>query len=137
MSPSIRRIAGRINSRAAPLNHAHGLAAQVTLVLALVLAGAATALALTRRPVGSFLVAGALWTGLVVGLTAVLGVGVAITDHWPRDMLHVVYGALAVGLVPGAAIVAGGRTRPRQAIVWAVAGIVLVILILRLFQTGT
>ncbi len=52
-------------------------------------------------------------------------------------MLHVVYGALAVGLVPGAAIVAGGRTRPRQTIVWAVAGIVLVILILRLFQTGT
>lgn len=100
------------------------------------MAGSATALALRRRPAESFLVAGALWTGLVVGLTAVLGIGVVITDHGPRDMLHVVYGALAVGVVPGGAIVAGGRTGPRRTVVWAIAGIVLVILILRLFQTG-
>jgi hypothetical protein len=100
------------------------------------MAAAATALALRRRPAESFLVAGVLWTGLVIGLTAVLGVGVAITDHVPRDLLHIVYGALAVGAVPGAALVAGGRTGPRRTVVWAVAGIVLVILILRLFQTG-
>lgn len=114
----------------------HSLAAQVALVLALVVAGWATALAVTRRPAGSFFIAGALWTGLVVGLAAVLGIGVAATDHVPRDPLHIVYGALALGVVPGAAIVAGGRTGPRQAVVWAIAGIVLVILIMRLFQTG-
>ena len=100
------------------------------------MAGSATALALTRRPAGSFFVAGALWTGLVVGLAAVLGVGAAIADHAPHDLLHIVYGVLAVGVMPGAAIVAGGRTGPRQTVVWAIAGIVLVILILRLFQTG-
>jgi len=66
----------------------------------------------------------------------VLGVGVAITDHVPRDPLHIVYGALAVGVVPGAALVAGGRADPRRTVVWAIAGIVLCILVLRLFQTG-
>jgi hypothetical protein len=91
---------------------------------------------MTRRTAGSFFVAGTLWTGLVIGLAAALGVGVAITDHAPHDLLHVVYGVLAVGALPGAAIVAGARTGPRQTVVWAVAGIVLVILILRLFQTG-
>jgi hypothetical protein len=100
------------------------------------MAGSAIALALTRRAAGSFFVAGALWTGLVVGLAAALGVGVAIADHVPHDLLHVVYGALAVGVMPGAAIVAGGRTGPRQMVIWAIAGIVLVIVILRLFQTG-
>lgn len=114
----------------------HNLAAQVALVLALVTAGSATALALTRRPAGSFFLAGALWTGLVVGLTAALGVAVAIADQLPRDPLHIVYGALAVGVMPGAAIIAGGRTGPRQTVVWAIAGIVLVVLILRLLQTG-
>ena len=77
-----------------------------------------------------------LWTGLVIGLAAALGLGVAITDHAPHDLLHIVYGALAVGVLPGAAVVAGTRTGPRQTVVWAVAGVVLVILILRLFQTG-
>lgn len=114
----------------------HGLAAQVALVLALVIAGWATVLALTRRAAGSFFVAGVLWAGLVVSFAAVVGVGVALTDHAPRDVLHVVYGVLAVGLLPGAAVVAGGRTGPGRPIVWAVAGIVLVILVLRLFQTG-
>lgn len=100
------------------------------------MAGSAAALALTRRAAGSFFVAGALWTGLIVGLAAMLGVGVAVTDHVPHDLLHVVYGALAVGVLPGAAIVASGRKGPRQAVVWAIAGIVLVIIVLRLFQTG-
>jgi hypothetical protein len=114
----------------------HGLAAQVALVLAVIVAGSATILALTRRAAGSFFLAGVLWTGLVAGVAAVLGVAVAVSDHPPRDPLHIVYGALAVGLVPGAAIVAGGRTAARRTIVWAIAGTVLVILIVRLFQTG-
>lgn len=114
----------------------HGLVAQVALVLALVIATAATVLALTRRATGSFFLAGALWTGLVVGLAAVLGVGVAITDHAPRDPLHIVYGVLAIAVVPGAAIVAGDRAGRRQSVVWAIGGIVLVILVMRLFQTG-
>lgn len=114
----------------------HGLTAQIALVLALALAGSATVLALTRHATGSFFIAGTLWTGFVVGLAAVFGIGVAITDHVPQDPLHIVYGVLAVGVVPGAAVVASGRTGPRQAAVWAIAGIILVIIVLRLFQTG-
>jgi len=114
----------------------HGLTAQIALVLALVIAGSAIALALTRRTAGSFFVAGTLWTGFVVGLAAVFGIGVAITDHVPGDPLHIVYGVLAVGVVPGAAVVAGGRSDRGRSVVWAIAGIVLVIIVLRLFQTG-
>lgn len=72
----------------------------------------------------------------MLGLTAVLGIAAAISVHLPQDLLHLVYGALAVGVLPGAAIVASGRTGPRQSVVWAIAGIVLLILVLRLFQTG-
>jgi hypothetical protein len=100
------------------------------------MAGSATALAVTRRAAGHFFVTGALWTGVVVGLAVALGVGLGLTDHAPHDLLHVVYGVLAVGVLPGAAIVAAGRTGPRQTVVWAIAAIVLVIIILRLFQTG-
>jgi hypothetical protein len=114
----------------------HGLTAQIALILAVVLAASATVLALTRRTAGSFFVAGTLWTGFVIGLSAVIGIGVAITDHVPGDPLHIVYGVLAVGVVPGAAVVAGGRSDRRATVVWAIAGIVLVIIVLRLFQTG-
>ncbi len=114
----------------------HGLVAQVALVLGLVIAAAATFLALTRRATGSFFLAGALWTGLVVALAAVLGVGVALTDHAPRDPLHIVYGVLAIGVVPGAAIVAGDRRVVARRSCGRLPGIVLVVLVMRLFQTG-
>lgn len=114
----------------------HGLTAQIALVLAFLLAGSATALALTRRSAGSFFIAGTLWTGFSLVLAALFGIGVAVTDHAPEDPLHIVYGVLAVGVLPGAAFVASGRAGPRQAFVWAIAGIVLVIIVLRLFQTG-
>lgn len=114
----------------------HGLTAQIALVLALVLAGSATVLALSRRATGSFFIAGALWTAFVVGLAGVFGIAVAITERAPQDPLHIVYGVLAVGVIPGAAIVASGRPGPRQAAVWAIAGVVLLIIVLRLFQTG-
>jgi hypothetical protein len=69
-------------------------------------------------------------------VAALLGVGAALVDHFPHDLLHPVYGVLAVSVIPGAAFIAGGRTGQRQGVVWAIAGIVLVILVFRLFQTG-
>jgi hypothetical protein len=71
-----------------------------------------------------------------VAVAALFGIGVAVTDHPPRDALHLIYGLLAVSALPAAALVARGRTGAEAAVVWMIAGIVLVILILRLFQTG-
>jgi hypothetical protein len=52
------------------------------------------------------------------------------------DGLHLVYGALAVAALPVAAIYAAGHPLRRRLATWTVAGVVLLILMLRLFQTG-
>jgi hypothetical protein len=93
-------------------------------------------LAVQGRSPGSFFAGGVLWTGIAISAAALLGIGVALWVGAPRDPLHLIYGALSVGAVPGAALVANGQTGRRRAAVWAIAGVVLVILVLRLFQTG-
>lgn len=102
----------------------------------MLIAVSAVVLAAARRAPVPFFVGGVVWAGLALVLTALAGIAVALTDHPPRDPLHIVYGLLAVAALPGAAVVARGRVGPAQAVVWAIAGIVLVILVLRLFQTG-
>jgi hypothetical protein len=114
----------------------HGLGAQVALVLVVLVAVAGVTLAVARRPPAPFFLAGVVWAGLTVVLTALAGVVVALADHPPRDPLHIVYGLLGVAALPGAGLLARGRVGPAQAVVWAIAGIVVVILVLRLFQTG-
>jgi hypothetical protein len=42
-----------------------------------------------------------------------------------------------VAALPGTALIARGRGGSSQAIVWAIGGIVFVILVMRLFQTAT
>jgi hypothetical protein len=96
----------------------------------------AVVLAAARRAPAPFFVGGVVWAGLAVVVTALVGIGVALTNHPPRDPLHILYGLLAGAALPGAAVAARGRAGPAQAVVWAIAGIVLVILVLRLFQTG-
>jgi hypothetical protein len=94
------------------------------------------ALAAARRPPSPFVLGGVLWAGLALAASALAGVVVALTEQLPRDPLHIVYGVLAVVGLPGAALIARGRAGPAQAAVLAVAGIVVVILVLRLFQTA-
>jgi len=94
------------------------------------------ALALTRRGPSTFVLGGVLWAGLAISASALAGLALALTDHPPRDPLHIVYGLLALVGLPGAAIIVRDRPGPAQAAVWAIAGVVVLIIILRLFQTG-
>lgn len=96
----------------------------------------AAVLVVQRRSPPTFYLGGVLWAGLVVALAALSGVGTALADSPPGDPLHVVYGVLAVVALPGAAVIARGRTGRAVTVVWAIAGVVLVILVLRLFQTS-
>jgi hypothetical protein len=127
---------GRPGPGSLQLSQIHLLTAQIALILALAIAVSSGVLALLRRAPGTFFGGGALWAGLIVALAGLVGIAVALGQGPPRDPLHIVYGILAVGAVPGTAIVAGGRVGRGRAVAWAIGGIVLLILVMRLFQTG-
>jgi len=115
----------------------HGLAAQVTLVLVIIVAGWAVTLGLLRRPLPPLLLGGLGWAFLLLAGTSLLGVMVVLTDAPPADPLHIVYGLLAVAVLPGAWAIARMRDDPRRTVVvLAIASLVLLILVFRSFQTG-
>ena len=119
------------------MSQAHGLVGQIALVLAVISAIWSVLLALTHRPAGSLFLGNVVWVGLAVGLAAVLGAATAVLVAPPGDALHLVYGALAVALLPGAILIASSRPVDQRPVVAAIASIVLVILLFRLLQTGS
>lgn len=96
-----------------------------------------TALIVTRRAPGPLFLGNLVWVFLAVAVAAALG-GATIASGVPlRDGLHVVYGVLALGVLPGAMLIASGRPGRQRSIVAAVSTVVLVILLARLVQTGS
>jgi hypothetical protein len=115
----------------------HGLLARVVLVLVVVTAAWSAALVAGRRPIRPALVGGLVWIVILTATSGLLGVADALARGAPRDALHIVYGILATLVLPGAWAIARTRPDPRRtALVVAVATIVEVILVVRLFQTG-
>jgi hypothetical protein len=74
---------------------------------------------------------------LAVGTTAASGLALLVTGHRPTEWLHLVYTALAFGLVP-VADNAGAMLRSdrSKALVRLGGGLVALVVITRLFQTG-
>jgi hypothetical protein len=118
------------------LNDLHRLAAELVLVLAVVAVVSSVVGLATHRPASRLLVVQLAWVGSLSTVAAVLGLAVLAGGPGPQDPLHLVYGALAVGAMPVAAMFGAGRPERQQLIVSLIAGIVLLILVLRLFQTG-
>lgn len=114
----------------------HVLLAQLSLALVLLSAGWAAVLLVRAAPGGRFFVVNLGWTVGAVAVAAVVGLLLLVTGSAPADPLHLVYGALALVALPGAALVAAGRPVRQQAIVLCVGAVVLLILVVRLFQTG-
>ena len=115
----------------------HGLVAQITLVL-VVLVGAWTILLAVRgRPLPTMLTGALVWVVLLLVATSLLGAIQASTGRPPGDPLHLVYGALATAVLPSAWLIARSGGEPRRTVrVLAIASVVLLILVFRLFQTG-
>lgn len=118
------------------MKDAHALLGQLAIVLGIVGAIWAIAAAVARRQTGPLFVASLVWVVIVVALAALLGIATAVSDGPPKDALHIVYGVLALAVLPGAALLASGRPARQQATYAAVAMTVLLILLFRLFQTG-
>lgn len=118
------------------MSQLHALVGQVAVVLAVIAAVWSIVLAITRRPAGTLFYANLVWVGIAVALAAVLGAATAIFVAPPSDVLHIVYGVLAAGTLPGALLVASGRPARQQSIVAVIATVLLLILLFRLIQTG-
>jgi len=115
----------------------HGLLARVVLVLVVVTAAWSVILVAGRRPIRPALVGGLAWIVVLVAVTGLIGIANAAAAGWPSDPLHIVYGVLSALVLPGAWAIARARPEPRRTVlVLAVASVVQVILVIRLFQTG-
>jgi hypothetical protein len=114
----------------------HGFLGLMALVLAVMAAGWSIGLALAARPPGRLFVGNLVWVVIGVVLAAATGGLVAVAQQPPDDPLHVVYGVIALALLPGAALVAMNRPESQRSAVLSVAGVVLAILLFRLIETG-
>jgi hypothetical protein len=114
----------------------HLLIAQLAVALALLATVWSAALAVTRRPPGRLFLVNFLWVGLAIAVVALSGLFMLMLGHTPGDPLHLLYGALGTAAIPVAIAVGSQRPPRQQALAMLIASVVLLILLLRLFQTG-
>ncbi len=110
-----------------------GLAALVLAAVAIVLS---VILVAVRRPPGILFLVDVAVLGLAVLGGALLGLVLLVTGPGPRDPLHLLYGALALVAVPAGYGIAGSRPERQQAAIALVASVVILLLLVRLLQTG-
>ena len=118
------------------MTQVHALLGQLAVALDLVAVGWTVGLLVTRRPIGTLFLGSIVWVVVVVVLAAALGIATAIFVHPPADLLHLVYGVLAVAVVPMAVAIGAARPEAQRSTVAAVASVVLLILLVRLLQSG-
>ncbi len=118
------------------MSEVHRLAAELGLALALLSTAWAAFLLVTRRDPSQLFFINLAWTTVVLAVAGMLGGLTALGGAGPRDGLHIVYGVFVVVTIPVAAFAAAGQEPGRRRATWTIAGVVLVILVLRLFQTG-
>lgn len=115
----------------------HVLLAIFTTVSVLTATGEGLVRTVRKTPAGN-----AAWRTLVAvlvsaGLTAVAGVALLISGEHPKEWLHLLYAALAFGLIPFADNASISLTNNRTRGLYRVAGgLVCLIVLTRLFVTG-
>jgi hypothetical protein len=114
----------------------HRLVAEPTLWLAMLTLGWALLLLVRHREPDRIFYGLVVVTAVAVATVAVLGLLTLAGGGTARDSLHLVYGALAVAALPVAAIYAVGHPLLRRLVTWLAGGAALLVLLLRLSQTG-
>jgi hypothetical protein len=118
------------------VSDAHRFVSLLALLLVLVATAWSVIGALMRRQPGAFLLANLVWVALATAIAGLLGILVALTSSPPRDVLHIVYGLLALAVPVGGAVLVGSRPEGQRPAVMAITSVVALILVARLFQTG-
>ena len=114
----------------------HGTGAIALAVIDVLVLVAAIALGLGARGAKLWLDRAILVALILAAIDALVGIALIASGHGPSDLLHVVYGAAALLVLPIARWAGrGGDTRRRA--LWVAAGsVVLAGVLLRLAQTG-
>ncbi|HEY8868279.1 MAG TPA: hypothetical protein VIM30_02680 [Candidatus Limnocylindrales bacterium] len=73
---------------------------------------------------------------LALGVTIAGGLGILIGGARPAETLHMVYAVVALSILPTASYVARGTDPRRRGLAGFIAGLIALVVILRLFQTG-
>ncbi len=73
---------------------------------------------------------------VLLGITAAGGLGIFLGGGRPHEWLHFLYAVLAFAAVPVTDVVAHGASPRTRALATAIAALVGLVLILRLFMTG-
>jgi hypothetical protein len=73
---------------------------------------------------------------IVILVTAAGGLGLLTGGAGPHDSLHLLYGVLAFGALPVAGTFTKNSSPRRAGLIAVLARVVLLVLLLRLFQTG-
>jgi hypothetical protein len=73
---------------------------------------------------------------LILVITSAGGLGLLVAGSGPREPLHFLYAVLAIGCMPVADSLLRKASPRRRALITAVAALVALVLIGRLFQTG-
>jgi hypothetical protein len=73
---------------------------------------------------------------IAILVTAAGGLGLLTGGAGPHDSLHLLYGVLALGALPVAGTFSKNASPRRAGLIALVARVVLLVLLLRLFQTG-
>lgn len=118
------------------MSELHRLAGQLALALAVVMLAWSLVLLALRGEPGRLFAANLVWLGLAIVASAGIGALMLLAGGSPREGLHLLYGVLAVGALPATLLLVEGRPPRQRSAILAIAGLVLVILLLRLFETG-
>jgi hypothetical protein len=114
----------------------HLLLAWASVVVVIALVARAAWRALRGQPVGP---AGDQLESvvlIVVLITIAGGLGLFVSGPGPKEGLHFLYGALAFGILPVARSISQRWDARRQSITIAIAALVVLVVLVRLFSTG-
>jgi uncharacterized membrane protein len=114
----------------------HVMLALASLAAMLGVAAEGAARLARARPPGRAAAAGSGVVAILLGMAAAGGLALLLGGQRPKEFLHLVYGLLALGLVPLADSLAAQAGPRRRALVRFLGALVAAGVIMRLFATG-